>query len=146
VLDFGFYAYALISVENAARAVALQTSKSKIAAGAPDGSKSTLPATACTVALSELSYTGYGRSFPSNCRDATLDNLDPKTATCGPTDTHILDITTSLLANSGEDSTDAAQAEVKYETVTMIPIPGVIPRCFWIDRTWQMKIDPTADY
>ena len=48
VLDFGFYAYAFISTENAARAAVLLTSKSQIAA--------TDQVDACAIVLSEMTW------------------------------------------------------------------------------------------
>jgi Flp pilus assembly protein TadG len=120
VLDFGFYAYSFISVENAARAAVLLTSKSKIAA--------TDQTDACAIVLSEMTWAAYGRTISSTCSAAPLV------------------VTASLLNNGGLDGSDAAQVEVKYTTLSMVPIPGVLPGSFVVDRKWEMKIDPTADY
>jgi Flp pilus assembly protein TadG len=119
VLDLGFYAYAFISTENAARAAVLLTSKSVIAA--------TDQADACAIVLSEMAWAAYGRNFSSNCSAAPLV------------------VNATLLPSGGLDGTDAAQVEVKYTTIPMIPIPGAIASFFVVDRKWQMKIDPTAD-
>ncbi|HTS49205.1 MAG TPA: TadE/TadG family type IV pilus assembly protein [Bryobacteraceae bacterium] len=124
VLDFGFYAYALISVENAARAATLLTSRSKVAA--------TDQIDACAIVLSEMTWTAYGRNVQTNCQAAPL-------------------VVNTTLLNAGtvpasEDGSDAAQVDVQYTTLTMIPIPGVLPPSFVVDRKWQMKIDPSADY
>ena len=124
VLDFGFYAYALISVENAARAAALLTSRSKVAA--------TDQIDACAIVLSEMTWAAYGRTVQTNCQAAPL-----------VVNTTLLNATTTP---ASEDGTDAAQVEVQYTTLTMIPIPGVLPPSFVVDRKWQMKIDPSADY
>jgi len=124
VLDLGFYAYAFISVENAARAAALLTSRSKVAA--------TDQVDACAIVLSEMTWAAYGRDIQTNCQAAPLI------------------VNTTLLNGSttpaSQDGSDAAQVEVQYTTLTMIPIPGVLPPSFVVDRKWQMKIDPSADY
>ena len=129
VLDFGFYAYALISVENAARAAALLTSRSKVAA--------TDQTDACAIVLSEMTWAAYGRTVQTNCQAAPL-----------VVNTTLLNATTTPpSADSSPSCTcDAAQVEVQYTTLTMIPLPGVLPPSFVVDRKWQMKIDPSADY
>jgi hypothetical protein len=120
VLDFGFYAYSFISTENAARAAVLLTSRSKVAASDQ--------ADACSIVLSEMTWAAYGRTISPNCSAAPLI------------------VNATLLPYGGLDGSDAAQVEVKYTTLSMVPIPGVLPSSFVVDRKWQMKIDPTADY
>jgi Flp pilus assembly protein TadG len=120
VLDFGFYAYAFISTENAARAAVLLTSKSRVAA--------TDQADACAIVLSEMKWAAYGRNVSTTCTAAPLV------------------VNATLLPNGGLDNTDAAQVEVQYTTIPMIPIPGALASFFVVDRKWQMKIDPTADF
>src|ERR1700681_444740 len=56
VFDFGFYAYALIATQNAARAVAVHNSISKTAASDLDNS-------GCKIAIFELNTAAYGRSM-----------------------------------------------------------------------------------
>lgn len=116
VLDFGFYAYAFISTENAARAAALLTSKSEIAAIDQTD--------ACAIVLNEMAWAAYGRVVSPTCSAAPL-------------------VVNATLVN-GPDSTPAAQIEVQYTTIPMIPIPGAMASFFVVDRKWQMKIDPTA--
>jgi Flp pilus assembly protein TadG len=120
VLDFGFYAYAFISTENAARAAVLLTSKSRVAA--------TDQTDACAIVLSEMAWAAYGRNVSPTCSAAPLV------------------VNATLLPNGGLDGTDAAQVEVQYTTIPMIPIPGAMASVFVVDRKWQMKIDPTADF
>ncbi len=120
VLDFGFYAYAFISVENAARSAALLTSQSKTSASDQMD--------ACALVLSELQYAAYGRTLPTACQAAPLV------------------VNATLLPGTGLDNADAAQIEVQYTTFPMIPIPGVLASSFVIDRVWQMKINAAADF
>ncbi len=120
VLDFGFYAYAFICTENAARAAVLLTSKSRVAA--------TDQASACAIVLNEMAWAAYGRVVSPSCSAAPLV------------------VNATLLPNGGLDGTDAAQVEVQYTTIPMMPIPGAMAGSFVVDRKWQMKIDPTADF
>jgi Flp pilus assembly protein TadG len=116
VLDFGFYSYAFISTENAARAAALLTSRSSAAA--------TDQAGACRIVKSELQWAAYGRTFSPTC------------------DAPPLQVTAAMA--SGPDDAPAAQVTVVYRTMTMIPIPGVLAKQFDITRTVQMKVDPVS--
>jgi Flp pilus assembly protein TadG len=118
VLDFGFYSYAFISTENAARAAALYTSRSKAAASDTTG--------ACTIVLAELQYAAYGRTLPATCNAAPL-------------------LVQATLV-TGADGADATRVAVTYTTISMIPIPGVLAASFPVTRTWQMKVDPSADF
>ena len=136
VLDFGFYAYSFISVENAARAAVLLTSQSKEAASDQQD--------ACTLVLNQLQgASSYGRTLPAGCNDVFSTPSDCKTQPC-------LYVNASLVKDS--DGEDAAQVEVRYATIPMIPIPAVasgsfvLANSFVIDRIWQMKVNAAADY
>src|SRR5580658_8123278 len=56
VFDFGFYAYALIATQNAARAAAVHNSISSMAASDPDGS-------GCQIVVAELQSMSNARSL-----------------------------------------------------------------------------------
>jgi Flp pilus assembly protein TadG len=116
VLDFGFYAYALISTQNAARVAALHNSVSKEAASDPDGS-------GCQIAIAELQWASYGRTL--NCAGSPLN------------------VSSKLVA--GADGNDAAQVTVTYQTIGMIPIPGVFTSQLTINRTAQARVNPRTD-
>jgi hypothetical protein len=118
VLDFGFYAYAIISTQNAARVAALHNSISKEAAIDPDGS-------GCQMVLSELKWALYTRTV-------TTCNASP------------VQVSSTLVA--GADGNDAAQVTVQYQTIAMIPIPGVFANQMTIFRTAQIRINPRADF
>ncbi len=96
VLDFGFYAYSIISTQNAARVAALYTSASSYSSANRD--------MACIYAKGEM------RALPnvdmaSNCRSGNL----------------IVD----AQEVSGPDGSRASQVSVTYQTIPMIPIPGL---------------------
>jgi hypothetical protein len=136
VLDFGFYAYAFISVENAARAAVLLTSKSKVAA--------TDRADACTVVLNELQWAAYGRTVSTNCAEPPLPE---GSQTCPPEQVLVWVCASFVPGGTGNLPTDAAQVEVRYTTIPMfLPIPGSVQGSLVVDRKWQMQIDPTADF
>jgi len=106
VLDWGFYAYALISVQSAARSAALYTSKS--VATSSDSS------TACTIVAAEL---------------ASLPNSDSACSTNN---------TVTAAAITGPDGGTATQVTVTYDTLSIIPIPGVLKNKFRITRIVTM--------
>jgi Flp pilus assembly protein TadG len=111
VLDVGFYANSLLSVENAARVAARYTSSSTSLAGSSAG--------ACTYALRELN------GMP-NTRSLTTCNALPVIVTA-----------TSV---TGVDNTPATQVSVTYQTPQMIPLPFLMGR-FTVTRVVQMKVN-----
>jgi len=110
-IDFGFYSYALISTQNAARVGAMYCAASNSAAN--DSS------TPCSYALDQL------RGLPN------LGSLT--TCTASP-----LVVTASLI--TGPDGANATSVTVNYTTPQMIPIPGLIPGQLTVSRTVQMKV------
>lgn len=117
VFDFGFYAYALIATQNAARAVAVHNSISKTAASDPDGS-------GCQIAVAELQTAAYGRSL-TGCSTPTLNVM-------------------STYDTSG--SVPSAKVVVKYQTALLIPIPGVLPGQTYIIGAASMPVNPSANF
>jgi Flp pilus assembly protein TadG len=109
--DWGFYAHALISVENAARVAVLYTSGSSATAGDQ--------ATACTLSLQELSVTA---------------NV-PSSGTCTS-----LPVIVTATAVTGADGKPASEVSVTYQTLSLIPIPGVLNNQFTLRRTTQMRL------
>jgi Flp pilus assembly protein TadG len=110
-LDWGFFAHALISTESAARVAVLYTSKSTATA--------TDQTTACTLALQEL-------SVASNV---------PASGTC--TSSPVVVTATQV---QGPDGAQAAQVNVTYTTLSLIPIPGVLSKQFTFSTTLQMRL------
>jgi Flp pilus assembly protein TadG len=110
-LDWGFYSYALISMQAAARTAALYTSGNSTVASDT--------ATACTLVLGEM---------------ASLPNV----TTTGNSCTTNPAVTASLI--TGPDSQPATQVAVTYQSVSLIPIPGLLAKQFTITRLVKMKI------
>ena len=110
--DWGFYAWALITTQNAARAAALYTSASP--------SKAADSAGACTVVAAEMSAAPNVGANPS-CTAAPL----AVTATGIP---------------SGPDGAPASKVSVTYTTPFLIPIPALLTGQVAITRTVEMRV------
>ncbi|MBK5294215.1 MAG: pilus assembly protein [Acidobacteriia bacterium] len=119
VFDFGFYAYAMVSVTNAARSAALYTSSG----GA--GSGLALKANfACVYVLEEL------RMMP-NVGSSTSCVCSGTNCTAGP-------ISLDTTAPNGPDGAPAAQVSVTYTSPQLFPIPGMTG-LLTLTRTAVMK-------
>jgi len=110
--DFGFYSYALISTQNAARVAAWYTSQSKSTAADA--------ATACTYALAELQ---------------ALPNVGTSVTTCSASP-----VVVTATQVTGVDNAEASQVSVTYTSPQLIPIPGALPGKYTFDRTVQMRL------
>jgi Flp pilus assembly protein TadG len=125
VFDFGFYAYALIATQNAARAVAVHNSISSMAASDPDGS-------GCRIAVAELQSMSNARSL--TCPMPGLLVGPPVWVT-----------STLVTGTNSPDGNDAAMVVVAYQTDFLIPIPGLQPPKLITRMAW-MRINPSADF
>jgi Flp pilus assembly protein TadG len=111
LFDFGFYAYAAISTQNAARAAVLAT------AGAPASAGS--QATACVYARDELRYMTNYSALPAGC--GALPLQVQATAVAGP------------------DGAPASRVQVSYRTVQLFTLP-FFPGQMTITRTAEMPV------
>ena len=109
--DMGFYAYALISVENAVRVAAEYTASSTAA--------STDSNTACALILKEL---------------GSIPNMNGVTG-CGSLPL-VVNLTTVTLA----DGSPASQVSLQYQSSRFIPIPGLLTGTLTFTRVAQMRI------
>jgi Flp pilus assembly protein TadG len=143
VFDTGFYCYALIATQNAARAAAVHNSISKTAATDPDFS-------GCGIVLAELQSTPNARSL-GNCSSGTVTTTSQSTTV---TLTQVLQVESDYCPSQNPNSscptvpagTDAAQVVVTYQTALLIPIPGLLPGQLTIKRTALMQVNPSADF
>ncbi len=113
VFDWGYYAHALISTEDAARVAALYTSS--------DADNVSDSAGACQYAWRALKVQVNLSSTPS-C---------PATA---------LPVIVTASEVNGPDGNFAAQVSVTYQTQRLIPIPGLLPGRATIHRVVQMRL------
>jgi Flp pilus assembly protein TadG len=112
VLDLGYYNYALITAQSAARTAALFTSSST--------SASTQTNQACAYVYDQLT---------SNI------NLTGATTCDSPSP---ISLTTSV--GTGPDSNQASTVTVQFTSATLIPIPGVLPASIPVVRQAVMLI------
>ena len=111
VLDFGFYSYAAITTENAARIAAQYGAAGTSTAGDNFG--------ACTYVLQEaLALPGINSGM----------------------DCQSLPLVVTLTPVTGPDGTPASRASVTYQTIPMIPIPGILQGKLTLTRTVEMKV------
>ena len=111
IFDFGFYAYAAISTQNAARVAVLAT------ASAPSSAAS--QATACLYAREELKYMPNYSSLPAGCGALPLQVQATQVA--------------------GPDGQNASQVQVSYRTIQMFALP-FFPAQMTITRTATMRV------
>ncbi len=109
IFNFGFYSYALISVENAARAAAMYTSGSTALAGSGQF--------ACNVAVEEL------RSLPGIGADASC-NCTGSSCTAGASNQ--LGVFAQVLPSAvSPDGDPAAEVAITYQTIDLFPLPWI---------------------
>src|SRR5262245_29900933 len=113
-LDVGFYGYAAINVQNAARVAAMTTSASSSTAGNRS--------VACTQALAEM---------PS------VSNLEGLTS-CGSLPL-IVTATALTAAQSADGAAAASKVAVTYQTPKLIPFPGLTGQ-LTLTRTAEMRV------
>ena len=116
VLDFGFYSYAMISVENAARVAALRM--------ASDASSASDPSIARQYVCAEL------RNLP-NAQFNAADSSCSSTAVV---------VTVPAQPFAGADGLAATEVAVTYTSMQMIPIPGLVDKQFTVTRLVQSRI------
>jgi Flp pilus assembly protein TadG len=129
VLDFGYYSYAAIATQNAARAAALRTSANTAAVN---------NVLACDAALIELkglpNMAGVTACVAS---PASITNAQPVAASV----TMLTNATTPMCADCASiAAATSAQAAITYETLPMVPIPGLLMGRLRLTRVAEMRI------
>lgn len=119
VFDFGFYSYALIATQNAARGAVLYTSSQ------PDSAED--DETACILALGELSALPNTRSLAPPCPTAASSISDS------------FPVAVDAERITGPDGEPSSRVSVTYRTIPLIPIPGLTGRMTFT-RTVEMRI------
>ena len=113
IADAGFSTFAVISVQNAARAAALYTSSSSAAAGDSAG--------ACAVVRQELQ---------------SLPNYTDSNASCSAAPLQV----TALKLTSGVDGNPATRVTVTYQTIPLIPVPLLFSGALTLVRIAEMPL------
>jgi Flp pilus assembly protein TadG len=112
--DMGFYAYSLISVQNAARVAAITTARNTGTAGSQTE--------ACEIVYDELARLPNANEFSTTCGGAPL----------------------LVRAESGTETEDPSKifsrVTVQYETVQLVPIPGLLTGKTTITRIAESRV------
>jgi len=137
IIDLGFYTYAVICTENAARAAALQTAS---------GSGAQSPKDACTVAWDELkglpNVAGTTKSCDALPVVVTQTTLCTQ-ATVKPSKIICTDPGPCTDCGSTTDPTGQAASSrvtVQYQSIPLVPIPGLLTGQTTITRIAEMRI------
>ena len=112
-LDTGFYMYASIAVQSAARIAVLYTSSSSTTAANSGG--------ACSLVLKELS---------------AMPNIGSSVTSCGALPL----IVTATGPSTDQFGNTYSTVSVEYKTLTLMPIPGILASNFTLTRVVQMQI------
>ena len=111
-LDFGFFLYALVSVQNAARVAALNAGFSIVSASSQNE--------ACYYARRELVMMPNAQAFSLTCDQA------PLIVRVAPT--------------TDADGSPSSRVQVSYQTVQLVPIPGLVGGQQTINRQVDVKV------
>ena len=130
ILDFGFYSYAAICTQNAARAAAVLASKDPTAIGG------TTPCTSALGELYRLPNVGASLTTCATSSDALTDSAPVAVWVDKLCNTGCTDVCADCPLNSTATS---ARATVVYLSVPMIPIPGVLMGRMTLGRVVEMR-------
>lgn len=115
IVDFGFYAYAMVATENAARVAALYTAQGT-------GSSADQPG-ACAHAKNELRMLPNFASFPAICNGAPLTVAAAQ-----------------VLPADSPDGELGTRVTVTYQSIPLFPIPGLTGRLN-VTRIVEMRVE-----
>jgi Flp pilus assembly protein TadG len=111
-MDLGYFAFSLISIENATRVAALYTST-----GSATSSDS---AGACRYVLAEMNTVPHNGTISSTCSSGRL--------------------TVRAASVRGPGGIACSRVSVTYQSIALIPIPGVLANQFTWTRTLTMPL------
>jgi Flp pilus assembly protein TadG len=136
VLDFGFYAYQSICVENAARIAAVQIASNFVG----------LSSAGCSIAVPEMNRLTNVANVTGACTDGSTTvstgapiavnvlKLDKTTSPkCADCDCSLVPAATCAAASS-------VQVAVTYQSTQMVSIPGILTNQLTIRRLAEMRI------
>ncbi len=134
IFDFGFYSYAAICTQNAARAVALAAAQTATASVTP-----------CNAALGEmrmLPNVGYNPSF--SCGSGTTVTQAAPVAVCvgalSKTAATVCGLPSAVCADCALNAAATSQfATVTYQTIPFVPIPGILTGQMTLTRGAEVR-------
>ena len=139
VFDLGFYAYGIICTQNAARAAATQTASS---VGVQSAS------IACTAAWNELRGMPNVAGLTQDCSQlpvvVTQRTLSDRTKV-QPSTLAASCVSGSQCADCGSSAdpnshSASSQVSVQYQSIPLVPIPGILTGRLTITRIMEMRI------
>lgn len=122
--DWGFFAWALISTENAARVAATYTSSNTGTVADSSG--------ACAFAMAQLAY---APNVGSNPGINSTNGIGSGSSACTGSP-----VTVTASSVTGPDGSPASQVSVTYRTPVLVPIPGLLSGQVNITRVVQMRV------
>jgi Flp pilus assembly protein TadG len=140
-LDFGFYAYAAICVQNAARAVAVAAATGApitscaAAIGELSGIPNMIPLASCVSPTYPSSVTTAGSMSVCTATLQSSSSTTPNSDTSCSSATQCADCGLSKCTNCS-----SVQATVAAQTVPLVPIPGILMGKMTITRTAEMRV------
>lgn len=139
IFDLGFYAYGIICTQNAARAAAVQTASSV-------GVQSN--AVACEAAWNELRGLPNVAGTTKDC--TTLPVIVTQRTLCDSTKVQPSSLSASCVGGSvcadcgstadPSGHSASSQVSVQYQSIPLIPIPGILTGQLTITRIMEMRI------
>jgi len=139
VFDLGFYAYGIICTQNAARAAATQTASS---VGVQSAS------IACTAAWNELRGMPNVAGLTQDC--SQLPVVVTQRTLCDRTKVQPSTLAASCISGSQcadcgssadpNSHSASSQVSVQYQSIPLVPIPGILTGRLTITRIMEMRI------
>jgi hypothetical protein len=132
ILDSGFYTYAAMATQNAARAVAIQTAASSAT-------------TACQVVKNELGFlpnvVGMGSCAATQAAVSNTTPIWVCSGTLSNTSASVCGLPATTCADCSLDtSATSIQAVVTYQSVPLVPIPGILPVQLQLTRIAEARV------
>jgi len=132
VFDMGFYSYAIICTENAARAAALQTAANPLAQ---------TDLVACNAVWKEMSFLPNVASLAQDCTQLPVKVVRRTLCTQASVAPNSIACDAPGCADCGSDVTAASsQVAVTYRSGIFVPIPGILTNQLTITRIGEMRI------
>ena len=133
VFDMGFYSYAIICTENAARAAAIQT------AANPTSQTDLI---ACNAVWKEMSFLPNVASIsPQDCTKLPVKVVRKTLCITASVAPNSITCDAPGCADCGSDNTAASsQVAVTYRSSLFVPIPGILTNQLTITRIGEMRI------
>lgn len=141
VMDLGFFSYAAICIQNAARAGALAASASQNACS----STAVCSANACAAALGELNYLPNAVTV-TTCASSPggITNTQPIAVCAGQLTNSVVSVCglpAAACADCGiNPAATSAVAAVTYQSIPLVPIPGILMGRMTLTRTAEVRI------